>query len=134
VGAWRVRRHEQLAEILEAIRESRIRSIAATRLLAWTGVASLVSSATHSHRVEVAGFQDSKVTGSFCRTRRCTWIACGLGITQPGAGAEAEDGGEVKRVGAAGEGFFDDPVVAELFGGDGQAPATTRRSVRCGLS
>src|SRR6266851_7186064 len=47
-------------------------------------------------------------------------VACGLRIAQPAAGAEAEDGGEMERVGAAGEGFFDDPVVAELFGGDGQ--------------
>src|SRR5262249_54574011 len=48
-------------------------------------------------------------------------VACGLRVAQPRAGAEAEDGGQVQRVGPAGQGFFDDTVVADLFGGDGQA-------------
>ena len=42
-------------------------------------------------------------------------------VTEPGAGPEPEHGGQVQRVGPAGEGFFDDPVVAELLGGHGQA-------------
>jgi hypothetical protein len=35
--------------------------------------------------------------------------------------AEAVDNGKVEWVGRVREGFFDDPVVAEFFGGDGQA-------------
>jgi hypothetical protein len=44
-------------------------------------------------------------------------VARGLSVAQSGAGAEAEDGGEVQWVGAAGEGFnglivrFDGTVV-----------------------
>ena len=48
-------------------------------------------------------------------------LAGSLGIPEPGAGTEPEHRGEVKRVSPAGEGFLDDPVVAELGGGDRQA-------------
>jgi hypothetical protein len=116
-----------------------MRSMAATRLLAWTVAVPLVAPARPSHRSKLTGLQDSRVTGSFCLKLRA-WIVGGLGVAQPGAGAEAEDGGQVQRVGSAGQGFLDDPVVAKLFAGDplnatipahchpGQAAAPTPKS------
>lgn len=62
-----------------------MRSMAATRLLAWTVAVPLVAPARPSHRSKLTGLQDGRVTGSFCLKLRA-WIVGGLGVAQPGAG------------------------------------------------
>jgi len=42
------------------------------------------------------------------------------GVAEPGFGREAEHGRQVERVGAGGEGFFEDAVLAQLPGGGRQ--------------
>ena len=48
-------------------------------------------------------------------------LACGVGVADRGLLVEAEHGGEVKRIGAVGEGFLELPVDAEPFQGRGLA-------------
>ncbi len=53
-----------------------------------------------------------------------SWRAmCDGGVAAGGGVVEAEHGGEVEGVGAAGEGFFELPVGAEALQGGGQAAA-----------
>ena len=47
-------------------------------------------------------------------------------VLDGGAVVDAEHGGEVQRVGAAGEGFLELPVDAEPFEGGGEAAALAR--------
>jgi len=51
-------------------------------------------------------------------------VSRGTCVAQPGAGAEAEDGCEVQRVGPAGEGFLDDAVAVKALAVLAPASAT----------
>src|SRR6266852_5751149 len=77
------------------------------------GAASRWSQLENSLASSIARVTGAVLTGADLRN-----VACGQRVAQPGAGAEAEHGGQVQRVGPAGQGLFDDPVVAELFGGE----------------
>jgi hypothetical protein len=62
----------------------------------------LLACARPRHRVVFLGRRDEQLPGV-------------LGVTDGGLGIKAEHGGQVQRVGAAGEGFLELPVDAEPF-------------------